>query len=136
MSQRFVFRIPTNVSTEVRNAFEKIAGVLAQEGFPTFSIGDVVLLAAGEDPTVTITGTPSNIELNFGIPAGPTGADGADGEDGEDGATGPMGPPGVDGANGLDGTIIEDYPGWTGTIFPEFISITVNKGLITAVDQP
>jgi hypothetical protein len=136
MSQPFVFRIPTNVSTEVRNAFEKIAGVLAQEGFPTFSIGTVTMRPAGEDPTVTITGTPSHIVLNFGIPAGADGADGADGEDGADGAAGPEGPPGPAGANGLDGTIIDDYPGWTGTIYPGFISITVNKGLITAVDQP
>jgi len=34
----------------------------------TVSIGSVVLLPGGSDPTVTNTGTPSNAVLNFGIP--------------------------------------------------------------------
>src|ERR1700761_4836141 len=46
------------------------------------SIGTVTLLSAGSTPTVTNSGTSTNVVLNFGIPAGPTGATGSQGPTG------------------------------------------------------
>ena len=82
---------------------------------PTFSISTVNTLPEGSPATVTDTGTPGNIILEFGLPAGPTGAtgptgpqgdpgpSGADGAPGSDGAQGDPGPAGADGADGAQG---------------------------------
>lgn len=70
---------------------------------PTFSISTVSTLPEGSPATVTDTGTPGNIILEFGLPAGPTGATGATGADGVDGADGAQGDPGPAGADGADG---------------------------------
>jgi hypothetical protein len=103
MSQPFAFRIPTCVSTEVRNAFERIAAGL-REGFPEISIGIVETIPAGESATVTNSGTPPDIKLDFQIPAGADGSDGAPGATGAAGPAGPAGEVGPPGPAGLDGS--------------------------------
>lgn len=60
----------------------------------TIAVGETTTLAAGEDATVTNSGTPSAVVLEFGIPQGDQGPAGANGLDGADGA---------DGADGTDG---------------------------------
>jgi hypothetical protein len=47
--------------------------VIVQKGGPVtqLGIGTVTVLAAGEDPTVEVSGAPSNPVLDFGLPASP-----------------------------------------------------------------
>lgn len=47
--------------------------VIVQKGGPVtqLGIGTVTVLAAGEDPTVDVSGAPSNPVLDFGLPASP-----------------------------------------------------------------
>jgi hypothetical protein len=63
----------------------------------TVEVGDTTTLAAGEDATVTNSGTSSAVVLDFGIPAGETGPTGPAGTNGTNGTNG------ADGADGVDG---------------------------------
>ena len=52
------------------NDSEEEGGSDLQYITPVFKIGKVETLPYGQNAYVTITGTPTNPELNFGIPAG------------------------------------------------------------------
>ena len=54
----------------------------------TITIGTVTTVPAGDDATVTNSGTPSAAIFNFEIPEGPQGETGPQGNDGPQGATG------------------------------------------------
>ena len=58
---------------------------------PTITVGTVTALAAGAQPTVTITGSGGAYTINLGIPAGATGAAGSTGNTGATGAAGATG---------------------------------------------
>lgn len=69
----------------------------------TVNIGTTTTGAAGTAASVTNSGTPQAVMLNFTIPRGVDGINGTNGQDGapgkdgtngKDGATGPQGPPG------------------------------------------
>ena len=61
---------------------------------PSFTIGTVSNLTTGSIPTVSLTGSPTNPVLNFGLVQGVTGSQGPKGD------TGPQGPKGDSGSSG------------------------------------
>lgn len=56
--------------------------------YGTLTIGETTTLAAGENATVSNSGTIENAVLNFGIPKGHDGSNGKDGSNGVDGKDG------------------------------------------------
>lgn len=64
-------------------------------------------LPAGNEATVTQSGTNTNIVFNFGIPQGPQGKQGPEGPQGQQGI---QGPPGADGSPGEPGARGETGP--------------------------
>lgn len=72
-------------------------GPAGPPGPATIAIGSVTTLAPGEDATVTNSGDPENVVLDFGIPEGEQGIQGIQGIQGVQGV------PGSDGADGSDG---------------------------------
>lgn len=83
----------------------------------TVQVGTVSTLGAGEQATVTNSGTASAAVLDFGIPQGEQGEAGADGAAG---ATGPAGAAGAAGTDGKDGVGVSA------------IELTVTEGAVTA----
>lgn len=74
--------------------------------YGTLTLGTTTTLAAGQEATVTNSGSAENAILNFGIPKGQDGQDGEQGPQGvpgADGKDGEQGPQGVPGKNGRDG---------------------------------
>lgn len=77
--------------------------------YGTLTLGTTTTLAAGQEATVTNSGSAENAILNFGIPKGQDGQDGEQGPqgvpgaDGKDGEQGPQGIPGKDGRDGEQG---------------------------------
>lgn len=55
---------------------------------PKISVGKVIALSAGTDPTVDLQSTDDGYLLNFGIPVGKDGTNGTDGKDGQPGKDG------------------------------------------------
>lgn len=71
------------------------------------SVKSTGTLAPGMQATVVNSGTPTNVQLEFGIPtgvAGPKGDTGATGPTGTSGVNGINGTNGTNGADGIDGT--------------------------------
>jgi len=68
----------------VSKQWENNGNIKGEDGkTATISVSTTTTLEAGQDATVTNTGTPSNAILNFGIPKGETGGIGAKGSDGK-----------------------------------------------------
>lgn len=112
------------------------AGANGQDGAAaTIQIGNVTTLEAGQDATVTNTGTANAAVFDFGIPQGakgdtgpqgPQGEQGVQGNQGPQGPTGPAGPAGADGQDGLTTSVngVQQQNG----------NITLNLGNIPATD--
>ena len=71
----------------------------------TVTVGEVTTLEAGEEATVTNSGTENAAVLDFAIPKGEKGDKGDQGDQGAEGPQGPAGADGAPGANGADATI-------------------------------
>ena len=70
---------------------------------PNITIGTTTTLEAGQEATVTNTGTGGNAILNFSIPRGPQGSQGEKGEKGDQGPQGAKGEQGEQGPQGARG---------------------------------
>ena len=77
----------------VEQGGETILNVSVEAGV-SVEVGTTTTLPAGENATVTNSGSPNHLILDFGIPRG---------EQGEQGPAGPQGPRGEQGAQGIQG---------------------------------
>lgn len=104
----------------------------------TVAIGAVTPLAAGETPTVTNSGTPVAVVLDFGLVAGNVGPAGTQGIQGIQGEVGPIGPAGLTGQDGIQGIQgIQGIPGNTGSAGAPGVSTFATGGNIgTAALSP
>jgi hypothetical protein len=88
-------QLQIGLDEKIRQALEDIA-----EFIPNLTIGTVV---AGEEASVTITGTSAAPVINFVLPRGNTGLQGVKGDTGLQGLKGNDGSPGAPGAAGAKG---------------------------------
>ena len=73
------------------------------ESIQSIAVGTVTTGSPGSSAQVTVSGSDTDVILNFSIPRGADGTNGRDGIDGVDGANGKDGTNGRDGIDGKDG---------------------------------
>jgi hypothetical protein len=104
----------------------------------TMQVGTTTTVPAGTPASVTNSGTPNRVVLNFQIPqgpqgsAGPQGPTGATGAQGPQGVAGPAGSTGPTGSAGAQGSQGVQGPAGTGVpSVPDFLSDSANGVKIT-----
>lgn len=78
---------PYEYTINVEQGGENILNITVEAGV-SVEVGTTTTLPAGSDATVTNSGTPNHLVLDFGIPRGEKGDDGAEGPEGPEGPAG------------------------------------------------
>ena len=95
----------SSIQTQFNNQSQIISGIAGATGttYTSVSVGTTTTLTPGSSATVSNSGSPNNVILNFGIPQGISGSQGATGYTGPTGCTGYTGCTGAQGTKGDKG---------------------------------